>query len=354
MEVYAMAVEEKVFGTTSDGAEVKLITLANKKGMKVSLINYGANVVSIVVPDKNGNMVDVALGFDTVKEYEVNPPFFGAFIGRHANRIGGASFSLNGKTYELEANDGNNNLHSGKPFYHKVMYAYSIGEGEGYSQVALSRVSEDMEQGYPGKLEVSVTYKLTDDNEFILIYDGESDEDTIVNFTNHSYFNLDGHDKGSIENHTVRINADKFTVTTPDLIPTGEIASVAGTPLDFTSEKKIGADIEKECDTLTYGKGYDLNYVIDKPVGEYGLAAYAVGTNGLKMEVYTDLPGVQFYTGNNIGDGLKGKNGAVYGMRSGFCFETQFFPNSCNIESFPSCKLAKGEKFHSKTMYKFV
>jgi len=349
-----MGVAEKVFGKTKAGEEVTLITLTNKNGMKVSAINYGANVVDICVPKADGELVEVALGFDTVEEYEVNPPFFGAFIGRHANRIGGASFTLNGTTYELEKNDGNNNLHGGTPGYHKVMYDYSVNEGEGYSEVTFKRVSEDMEQGYPGKLEMAITYKLTDDNEFFLIYDAESDKDTIVNFTNHSYFNLDGHASGDVLNHVAKINAVNFTVTTPDLIPSGEYASVIGTPLDFTQEKKIGADIEAEFDALKYGKGYDLNYVIDKPAGEFGLAAYAKGANGLCMEVYTDLPGVQFYTGNNIGDGLKGKDGATYGVRTGFCFETQFFPNSCNIDKFPSCVLKAGEKFHTETAYKFV
>ncbi|MDE6635641.1 MAG: galactose mutarotase [Lachnospiraceae bacterium] len=349
-----MAITQKEFGKTADGKTVTIITLTNKNGMSVSCIDYGANVVSVEVPDGNGKLKDVALGFDSVSQYEVNAPFFGAFIGRHANRIGGASFTLDGKTYGLEKNDGNNNLHSGAQGYHKMMYDYKTAEGEGYASVSFSRTSPDMEQGYPGKLDFTVTYKLTDDNEFCLIYDAVSDKDTIVNFTNHSYFNLDGHDAASIEDHIVRINAKRYTVTTPDLIPTGELADVAGTPLDFSSEKRIGQDIGADFDTLKYGGGYDLNYVIDKPAGEYGLAAAAKGNSGITMEVYTDLPGVQFYTGNNIGAGLQGKNGAVYNPRSGFCFETQFFPNSCNIESFPSCVLEAGKKFHTETVYKFL
>ncbi len=353
LEVYKMGITEKEFGNADGGRKVTMITLTNNNGMKVSCIDYGANVVSVEVPDGSGKIKDVALGFDNLPQYETNFPFFGAFIGRHANRIGGASFTLNGKTYELEKNDGKNNLHGGTPGYHKVMYDYKTDEGEGFGAVSFTRVSSDMEQGYPGKLEFSVTYKLTDDNEFFMIYDAVSDKDTIVNFTNHSYFNLDGHDAGEVSNHKVKINAAKYTVTAPDLIPTGELAGVAGTPLDFTSEKRIGQDIDADFDALKYGGGYDLNYVIDKPLGEFALAATAIGEGGIKMEVYTDLPGVQFYTGNNIGQGLPGKNGAEYGPRSGFCFETQFFPNSCNIESFPSCVLEAGKKFHSETMYKF-
>lgn len=348
-----MGIAENEFGKTAEGKSVTMITLTNKNGMKVSCIDYGANVVSVEVPDGAGKLTDVVLGFDNVPQYETNSPFFGAFIGRHANRIGGASFTLNGKTYELEKNDGENNLHGGTPGYHKVMYDYKTAEGEGYASVSFKRVSADMEQGYPGNLEFSVTYKLTDDNEFFLIYDAVSDKDTIVNFTNHSYFNLDGHDAGGVSNHMVKINAEKYTVTTPDLIPTGELADVAGTPLDFSSEKRIGQDIDADFDALKYGGGYDLNYAIDKPAGEFGPAATARGEGGITMEVYTDLPGVQFYTGNNIGKGLPGKNGAEYGPRSGFCFETQFFPNSCNIPSFQSCVLEAGKKFHSETMYKF-
>lgn len=348
-----MSITETEFGKTKGGQVVTMITLSNKNGMKVSCINYGANVVSVEVPDGAGTFKDVVLGFDNVSQYETNAPFFGAFIGRHANRIGGASFTLDGKTYELEKNDGKNNLHGGTPGYHKVMYDYETAEDEGYTSVSFLRVSADMEQGYPGNLEYSVTYKLTDDNEFFLIYDAKSDKDTIVNFTNHSYFNLDGHDSGTVADHTVKINAGKYTVTTPDLIPTGELADVVGTPLDFSEEKKIGQDIDADFDALKYGGGYDLNYVVDKPVGGFGLAAAAKGESGVTMEVYTDLPGVQFYTGNNIGKGLPGKNGAKYGPRAGFCFETQFFPNSCNIQSFPSCVLEAGKQFHSETMYKF-
>lgn len=349
-----MSITKKEFGKTESGKAVTMLTLTNNNGMKVSCIDYGADIVSMEVPDGAGMCKDVALGFDNVAQYETNYPFFGAFIGRHANRIGGASFTIDGRTYELEKNEGKNNLHSGTPGYHKVTYDYETAAGKGYEAVTFSRVSADMEQGYPGTLDFSVTYKLTDDNELFLIYDAVSDKDTIVNFTNHSYFNLNGHDAGEVSSHIVKINAKKYTVTTPDLIPNGELADVAGTPLDFTQEKKIGQDIDADFDALKYGGGYDLNYVIDKPVSEFGLAAVARGESGITMEVYTDLPGVQFYTGNNIHKGMQGKNGAEYGPRSGFCFETQFFPNACNIPSFQSCVLESGKKFHSETLYKFL
>lgn len=348
-----MGIEKKVFGKTKDGEEVTIVTLENRNGAKVSCIDYGAIVVNIIVPDADGNMADVVLGFDNVAEYEKNAPFFGAFIGRHANRIGGAAFNLNGTTYELEKNDGANNLHGGTPGYHKVMYGYSVEEGEGYTAVTYSRTSNDMEQGYPGRLELKVTYKLTDENELYMIYDAVSDKDTIVNLTNHSYFNLDGEGSGSITDHTVCIKASQFTPTTSDLIPTGELKPVKGTPLDFTSPVRVGERIDDDYEPLKFGQGYDHNYVLDKAEGEYGLAGRIVGTSGRTMEIYTDLPGMQFYSGNCISNAENGKNGHSYTVRDGMCFETQYFPNSCNIESFPSCVLKAGDNFHSETMYKF-
>jgi aldose 1-epimerase len=349
-----MGIAKQSFGKTKAGEEVTLTTLENRNGMKVSCIDYGAIIVKIIVPDKAGNMADVVLGFDDVAEYEKNPPFFGAFIGRHANRIGGAAFTLNGTTYELEKNDGANNLHGGTPGYHKVMYDVQTDEGDGYTAVSYSRVSADMEQGYPGRLELKVTYKLTDDNELFMIYDAVSDKDTIVNLTNHSYFNLDGEGSGSITDHTVYIDADKFTPTSSDLIPTGELLTVKGTPLDFTSPKRVGDEIDADYEPLKFGQGYDHNYVLNKPLGEYGLAGRITGADGRTMEIYTDLPGMQFYSGNCISGAENGKNGHSYSVRDGMCFETQYYPNSCNIEAFPSCVLKAGDKFSSTTMYKFV
>lgn len=348
-----MGITKKAFGTTAKGEEAVLITLENSNGMKVSLSDFGAVIVNIIVADAKGEFADIALGFDSVTGYEKNAPFFGAFIGRHANRIGGACFTLNGTEYKLEQNNGTNNLHSGTPFYHKVMYSYDTNEGTGCNSVTFSRVSKDMEQGFPGMLEIHVTYKLTDDNELYIIYDAQSDKDTIVNFTNHSYFNLDGEGSGDILDHVVQIDAAAFTPTSGILVPTGEIRPVKGTPLDFTSPKRVGDEIDADFEPLKFGKGYDHNFVLDKGNGVFARAAKASGVSGRYVEVYTDLPGMQFYTGNNIADADNGKNGHAYHVRDGLCFETQYFPDSCNIESFPSCVLMAGDKFHSQTMYKF-
>ncbi len=348
-----MGVAKEVFGQTKNGEEVVKYTMENADGMKVSCIDYGAVIVNVITPDADGVMKDVVLGFDDVAGYEENKPFFGAFIGRHANRIGGASFKVKGVSYELEKNEENNNLHSGNPDYHKVMYNAECREGKGYSSVRFMRLSPDMEQGYPGNLDIKVTYKLTDENELYIIYDAVSDKDTIVNFTNHTYFNLDGEDSGSICEHTVRINASFFTPTGKDLIPTGELALVSATPLDFTVPKKVGLMIDDDYEPLKFGKGYDNNFVLDKDNGVFAKVAEARGTTGRVMEVYTDLPGMQFYSGNNIGTVKNAKGGRTYHSRDGLCFETQYFPNSCNIPTFPSCVLKAGEKFHSETMYKF-
>ena len=345
-----MSVTKTVFGKTKAGEEVTLYTIENSGGMKISCINYGAILVNVITPDADGNMDDVVLGFDDVAGYEVNAPYFGAFIGRHANRIGGASFTLNEVTYNVEKNEGDNNLHGGTPWYHKVMYKAEVNDD---SSVSLIRRSPDMEQGFPGNLDMKVTYKLTDDNELYIIYDAVSDKDTILNVTNHTYFNLDGQASGSIENHTVQLNASFFTPTGEDLIPTGEISPVAGTPLDFTVEKRVGQDIEVDYVPLAYGQGYDHNYVIDKDMGVFAKAGVVKGTSGRVMEIYTDLPGMQFYSGNCIGTVENGKGGRTYTKRDGMCFETQYYPNSCNISTFPSCVLMAGKKFHSETMYKF-
>ena len=350
-----MSIAKSFFGRTSDGDIAEMITLNNKNGMSVSCINYGANITHIVVPGPDRVFRDVALGFDNIEAYEENAPFFGACIGRHANRIGGAAFTINGVTYGLVKNEGENNLHSGAPWYHKTMYDYDTVNGDDFCAVSFLRISADMEQGYPGELTYKVTYKLTDDNELYIVYDAVSTKDTIFNITNHSYFNLNGEGSGDICDHKVWINAKSYTVCGSDLIPTGEIKDVAGTPFDFTSEKRVGDEIDADFEPLHYGKGYDQNFVIDKEdPREFVKAAQATGTSGITMEVYTDLPGVQFYSGNNIDEGLAGKRGHVYGPRAGLCFETQFFPNSCNIPEFPSCVLKAGEGFHSVTVYKFL
>lgn len=344
-----MGLQTKKFGTTKNGEEVTLYTLENKNGMKAEFIDYGANIVSLVVPDQNGKPDDVVLGFDDVAAYEVNGCFFGAFIGRHGNRIGGAEFELNGTKYELEKNDGANNLHGGTPGYHHVMYQAETSD----DSVAFSRVSPDMEQGYPGNLDICVKYTLTDDNELKITYTAKSDKDTLCNVTNHSYFNLKGHNGGEITDHKVWIKANGFTATSDDLIPNGTVTDVTGTPMDFRTKKAIGDDIEADYEPMKIAGGYDHNYVLDKKAGEIEkVAELSEDSTGRTMEVYTDLPGMQLYTGNFIVK-ENGKGGAVYTKRTGVCFETQFFPNSVNVPSFDSCVLKAGETFTSTTIYRF-
>lgn len=343
-----MSIAKKSFGTTKDGVEVTLYTITNKNGMSVSAIDYGANIVNLIVPDKNGKMDDIALGFEDVAGYEVNGCFFGAFIGRHGNRIGQAKFELNGTTYELEKNDGNNNLHGGTPGYHHVMYQASTTD----DSVTFSRVSPDMEQGYPGNLEIAVTYTLTEDNALKISYKTKSDKDTLCNLTNHSYFNLKGHDGGTITDHVVTIKANSFTGTSDDLIPDGTLVDVTGTPMDFREPRVIAKDIDSDYAPIVLAGGYDHNFVLDKPEGAFEkVCEVTEPVSGRKMEVYTDLPGMQLYTGNFI---KKEEGKAVYTKRTGVCFETQFFPNSVNVPEFTSCVLKAGEEFNSTTMYKFL
>ncbi len=344
-----MSVQAKQFGTTKNGEEVTCYTLENKNGMKAEFIDYGAIIVSLFVPDKDGKLDDVVLGYDDVAAYEANGCFFGALIGRHGNRIGGASFELNGVTYELEKNDGENNLHGGTPGYHKVMYQVETSD----DSVTFSRTSPHMEQGYPGNLDLSVTYTLTDDNELKITYTAKSDQDTLCNMTNHSYFNLKGHDGGEITDHNVWIKANGFTETSDDLIPNGTIVDVTGTPMDFRTKKAIGDEIGADYKPLVIAGGYDHNYALDKKSGALEkVAELSEDRSGRTMEVYTDLPGMQLYTGNFI-EKENGKGGTVYTKRNGVCFETQFFPNSIHVPSFDSCVLKAGETFTTTTIYRF-
>ncbi|MBE5960109.1 MAG: galactose mutarotase [Lachnospiraceae bacterium] len=350
-----MGITKKEFGLTKDSRSANLYTLANDNGMKVVFSDYGAVIVSIYVPDRNGNVCDIALGYDTIAAYERNAPGYGSFIGRHANRIQDARFELNGVVYQLEVNDGKNNLHSASHSYNKYFYDVRHYAADGDMSIEFSRLSPDMEQGFPGNLDVSVTYTLTKENELVIEYYARSDKDTIVNFTNHSYFNLSGHASGSVLNHIVSINADAFTPTTDDLIPTGEIRSVAGTPMDFRKAKTIGRDINADYLPLKQAGGYDHNYVLTKKTnGQVEKAADLYDEkSGRFMEVYTDLPGMQFYTGNFIPGNELGKDNYIYKKRDGVCFETQYFPNSCNIKNFPSCRLGASQEYDSVTIYKF-
>ena len=319
-------------------------------GDAVLIADLDKQATVLTLPDKNGNVEDIVLGFDNVAGYEVNGCFFGAFIGRHGNRIGDAKFELDGVTYELEKNDGKNNLHGGTPGYHQVMYQAAVGD----NSVTFTRVSPDGEQGYPGNLDVSLTYTLTDDNELKLHYVTKSDKNTLCNLTNHSYFNLKGHKSGQITDHIVTIKANGFTSTSDDLIPDGTIVDVTDTPMDFRKPRCVGDDIDSDYPPIVLAGGYDHNYVLDKPEGTFAkVAEVTEKESGRTMEVYTDLPGMQLYSGNFI-ENEKGKDGQTYTKRTGICFETQFFPNSINVKSFTPCVIKAGETFESETMYKFI
>ena len=350
-----MSIKKEVWGQTSKGATVNLFTLKNKNGMEVSLTDLGATIVSIVVPDRDGNFADVCLGFDNVAGYETNKTHFGAFIGRVGNRIGDAKFELNGKTYELDKNNGKNHLHGGFLQFHNFIYDAEYYEDDGVSSVEFSRVSPDMEQGYPGNLDVTVTYSLTDDNEFMIEYFAVSDQDTLCNMTNHCYFNLAGHDSGDTLSQEVQILADAFTATTDDQIPTGELTPVEGTPLDFRVRKPIGRDINADYLPMKQGNGFDHNFCVGEKKSDIAskVAEMYDPASGRKMEVFTQLPGMQFYAGNKLNISENTKDGAHYKFHDGVCFETQYYPNACNIESFEGFTLKAGEEYDNATIYKF-
>lgn len=350
-----MKITQKSFGKTKGGENTTLYTITNSNGMKVSFTDFGANIVSIIVPDKEGAFTDVALGYKNIDGYEDNKPGFGSFIGRSANRIAGATFELNGNVYTLQKNEGENNLHGGEPAYNRVMYDAEIFEEEDMISLELSRLSPHMEQGFPGNLDITVTYSLTENNELVIEYHGVSDKDTVVNFTNHSYFNLSGHNSGSILDHKVWIKADQFTPTTDQLIPTGELRDVEGTPMDFRTLKRIGENINDDYEPLIQGGGYDHNYVLSINPGEVEkVAEYVDESSGRAMEVFTDMPGLQFYTSNMLSSVKNGKDGAAYGKRTGACFETQYFPNACNTKAFQSSVLNAGQEYEFVTIYKFL
>lgn len=340
---------KKVFGKLPDGREVFIFELENKNGMRIRVSEYGAILVSLEVPDREGKLRDVVLGYDSLEEYQVNGCFFGSTIGRNGNRVKGAGFQLNGRRVSLVANEGENNLHSGPDGFEKKLWK---GEQQGNS-VKLSRMSPDGENGFPGNFSVSVTYTLTEDNGVEIFYQGSCDQDTVANLTNHSYFNLAGHASGPAMDQSVRLFAGHYTPVDGSSIPTGEIAQVAGTPMDFRREKEIGAEIGADFEQLKLTGGYDHNYVLDKPLGSFGPMAEAWSRrSGILMKAYTDCPGVQFYAGNFIKDET-GKGGAHYPARSGYCFESQYYPDAVNREGFPSPVLRAGEKYESKTAYYF-
>ena len=337
------------FGMTSKGEEARLFTIQNGKGMEIKVSDYGAALVQVRVPDKEGRLLDVVLGYDDVQGYEAGNAFFGATIGRVANRIGNGEFQLGGRTYELTRNDGQNTLHGGRDFYNKRIW--KTGKtGEDHVEFLLDSPSGD--QGFPGNVKISVTYTLTKDNEIKIQYRAVPDADTLINLNNHSYFNLSGHASGTVLAQEVMLDADAYARADSQSIPTGEIVPVSGTPMDFRQLKPIGAEIDEAYEALEFGKGYDHNWVLNKK--GYRKAAFMRSKeSGIAMEVYTDLPGLQFYTANFV-DHEKGKEGAVYNMRQAACFETQYFPDAVHKDHFEGPEVKAGEIYETTTAYRFI
>lgn len=343
-----------VFGTTQEGEQVDLYELKNAQGVEMKVITYGGRITSLKVPDTHGTIEDVVLGFDHLADYERANPYFGALIGRYGNRIADATFDLEGVSYPLAANNGKNHLHGGVKGFDRVVWnAEAVQTQEGPS-VVLSYLSKDMEEGYPGNLKVKIAYVLTHQNELIVSYTATTDKKTVLNLTQHSYFNLTGDFSTPILDHQVVLNADYYTPVDDTLIPTGEIAPVSGTPFDFTKSKAIGLEINNDNEQLLRGKGYDHNWVLNDQNSGVRWAAKVVEPNsGRVMEVFTDEPGVQFYTGNFLDGTLPSKQGGVYAHRTGFCLETQHYPNSPNQPNFPTTELLPGETYQTHTTFKF-
>jgi len=346
----------KPFGKLNDGTQVHLYTLQNSSGFRADITDLGGAVVNLLVPDRNGGLADVSLGFDNAADYAAKSPFFGAIIGRYANRIAGGTFALNGQTYSLPLNDGpvgmRNSLHGGTVGFDKVLWHARPGSIDGDPALVLEYSSPDGDQGFPGKLSVGVTYRITASNGLRIDYRATTDKATPVNLTNHTYFNLHGEGVGTILDHVLTIAASRTTPVNPGLIPTGELAPVADTPFDFTSPHAIGERIDQDNEQLKFGHGYDHNWVLDKPDGELALAATLLDPeSGRFMEVLTTEPGIQIYTGNWLNG--SGKSDRSYVPRGAVCLETQHFPDSPNHPEFPSTILRPGETFKSTTVYRF-
>jgi aldose 1-epimerase len=351
-----MRIAKTSFGTTPEGKEVDLYRLTNASGMSADIATVGGVIVRLSVPDRDGHLADVTLGYDNVNDYLRKGPFFGALVGRHANRIENAEFELNGVMYKLAKNDGNNHLHGGLIGFDKVLWDANVVPAAGGGEaLELTYRSQDGEEGYPGNLDVKVTYTLTDAGDLVIDYEAVSDQDTVVNLTNHAYFNLAGHDAGYIGEHEMMIVADEFTPVNAECVPNGDIRKAAGTPMDFTRLTPIGPGLESGDEQIANGGGYDHNWVL-KGSGTAPVKAAEVyePTTGRVMEVFTTKPGVQFYSGNFLDGSEVGKGGAVYGKRSGLCLETQYFPNAMKHKHFPSPILRAGEKYRHTTSYKFT
>jgi aldose 1-epimerase len=346
---------DRVFGKTPEGVEVRLYTLQNAHGMRATVTNYGGIVTSLEVPDRAGRPGDVVLGFDSLEGYLRGSPYFGAIVGRYANRIAGARFTLDGRAHRLAANDGANALHGGARGFDKVVWEATPFPDSAPAGLRLHYVSADGEEGYPGRLDVTVTYEVTNANELRITYRATTDKATVVNLSHHGYFNLAGRAAPDILRHELLLAADRYTPVSATLIPTGDLAPVDGTPFDFRTATAIGARIAAADRQLRYGKGYDHNFVVLGTPGSLRLAARLRDPeSGRTMEVLTTEPGIQFYSGNFLDGTLTGKGGVTYGHRAGLCLETQHFPDSPHHAAFPSTVLRPGETFRSETVYRFA
>jgi aldose 1-epimerase len=344
----------QMFGRTPEGQAVELFTFRNSNGVQVRAMTYGAVIVSITAPDRTGALDDIVLGFDTLEPYLTKSPYFGAVVGRYGNRIANGRFTLDGAAYQLATNDGPNHLHGGPKGFARVVWTADPFQSTDGVGVTFSYTSADGDEGYPGTLTASVTYTLDDQNRLSVDYKATTDKATVVNLTQHSYFNLGGANARDILSHVVQIDADRFTPVDATLIPTGQLAPVQGTPFDFRSPTPIGARIDQPDEQLVRGKGYDHNFVLNRSgAGRVHAVHVLEPASGRTLDVETTEPGVQFYTGNFLDGTLTGKGGRVYGHRSGFCLETQHFPDSPNHPAFPSTVLRPGQTFQSKTVFAF-
>jgi aldose 1-epimerase len=349
-----MSIIKKFSGKTVDEKQIDIFTLTNRNGVSAEITNFGGIILSLKVPDKQGKLDDVVLGYENLEDYYKQGPYFGALIGRFANRIEKARFNLNGVEYKLAENDGDNQLHGGLKGFDKVVWDAEVVSNFGSECLELSYFSKDGEEGYPGNVNVKVTYTLTEDNAIKIEYYAVSDKDTVVNITNHAYFNLSGHASGDILKHKVMIDSNSFTASNENFIATGEIRNVEGTPMDFTGFKFVGERINSEYDQIIFGNGYDHNWILNVSGKTPEKAAEVQDEDsGRVLEVFTTKPGVQFYSGNFLNGSDVGKGGVPYNQRAGLCLETQYFPNSMNLKNFPSPVLKAGEEYKHTTIYKF-
>jgi aldose 1-epimerase len=348
------SVVEAAFGTLDDGGKVTLYTLTNASGAEAKIINYGAIVVSLKVPDREGKLRDVVLGYDDLAGYVKDKDFFGSTVGRYGNRIGAGKFTLDGKTYQLDTNNGPNHLHGGAQGFYKKLWKADPVKGKDGPGVKLTYVSKDGEQGYPGTVTLTVTYTLTRENGLRIDYLGTTDKPTILNPTHHSYFNLSGDPTHKILDEELTIVADKTTPVDAGLIPTGQLADVTGTPMDFRKPTKIGARVDAKDEQLGFGKGYDHNWVLSTPSKKVRKVAELYDpTSGIVMQILTDQPGLQFYSGNFLNGTIHGKNGVAYQHRTAVCLEPQVFPDAPNHPKFPSAVLRPGQRYRQTTIYQF-